>query len=37
LDTGGPYPSDPTTMTYMKARRPLWPLDPNPLLAANAD
>ena len=37
LDTGGPYPSDPTKMTYRKARRPLWPLDPNPLLAANAD
>ncbi|WP_108660212.1 M81 family metallopeptidase [Acuticoccus kandeliae] len=32
LDTGGPYPSDPTKVVYRKARRPLSPLDPNPLL-----
>ncbi|MCF3934590.1 M81 family metallopeptidase [Acuticoccus sp. M5D2P5] len=32
LDTGGPYPADPTKVTYAKARRPLFPLDPNPLL-----
>ncbi len=30
LDTGGPYPADPTKVTYTKARRPLWPLDPLP-------
>jgi microcystin degradation protein MlrC len=32
LDTGGPYPSDPRAVTYVKARRPLSPLDPNPWL-----
>jgi microcystin degradation protein MlrC len=30
LDTGGPYPSDPTKVTYSKVRRPLSPLDPYP-------
>jgi microcystin degradation protein MlrC len=32
LDTGGPYPSDPTKVTYTKVRRPLAPLDPCPWL-----
>jgi microcystin degradation protein MlrC len=32
LDTGGPYPSDPTKVTYTKVRRPLAPLDPHPWL-----
>ncbi|MBS7700925.1 MULTISPECIES: M81 family metallopeptidase [unclassified Chelatococcus] len=32
LDTGGPYPSDTRMIPYKKARRPLAPLDPNPLL-----
>ncbi len=32
LDTGGPYPSDPTKVTYNKVRRPLAPLDPHPWL-----
>jgi microcystin degradation protein MlrC len=32
LDTGGPYPSDPLKIHYVKARRPLAPLDPNPWL-----
>ncbi len=36
LDTGGPYPSDPLRVTYTKLRRPMAPLDPNPLLAAPA-
>ena len=30
LDTGGPYPFDPTRQVFRKARRPLWPLDPHP-------
>jgi microcystin degradation protein MlrC len=30
LDTGGPYPSDPTKVAYTKVRRPLSPLDPHP-------
>lgn len=30
LDTGGPYPFDPTRQVFHKARRPLWPLDPHP-------
>lgn len=30
LDTGGPYPFDPTRQLFRKARRPLWPLDPHP-------
>jgi microcystin degradation protein MlrC len=30
LDTGGPYPSDPTKVRYEKVRRPLAPLDPHP-------
>ncbi|MCL4187138.1 MAG: M81 family metallopeptidase [Rhodobacteraceae bacterium] len=30
LDTGGPYPYDPRRVTYRRARRPLWPLDPHP-------
>jgi microcystin degradation protein MlrC len=32
LDTGGPYPSDPSKVTYTKVRRPLAPLDPHPWL-----
>ena len=32
LDTGGPYPSDPRRIPYVKARRPPAPLDPNPWL-----
>ncbi len=32
LDTGGPYPSDPTKVSYRKVRRPLAPLDPHPWL-----
>ncbi len=27
LDTGGPYPSDPSKIPYTKIRRPIWPLD----------
>jgi microcystin degradation protein MlrC len=30
LDTGGPFPSDPTRVTYKKVRRPLAPLDGQP-------
>jgi microcystin degradation protein MlrC len=32
LDTGGPYPSDLTKVTFTKVRRPLAPLDPHPWL-----
>jgi microcystin degradation protein MlrC len=32
LDTGGPFPSDITKVKWVKARRPLSPLDPNPWL-----
>lgn len=32
LDTGGPYPGDITRLTFHKLRRPIAPLDPNPLL-----
>ena len=28
LDTGGPFPPDPTRVTYAKVRRPIAPLDP---------
>ncbi len=28
LDTGGPFPPDPTRVTYKKVRRPIAPLDP---------
>jgi microcystin degradation protein MlrC len=30
LDTGGPFPSDPTKVHYEKVRRPLAPVDPHP-------
>jgi microcystin degradation protein MlrC len=30
LDTGGPFPPDPTRVTYHKVRRPIAPLDPRP-------
>ena len=33
LNTGGPYPFDATKIPYKKVRRPIWPLDPNPVLA----
>jgi microcystin degradation protein MlrC len=32
VDCGGPYPPDPKTIPYRKIRRPIAPLDPNPLL-----
>lgn len=32
LDTGGPFPSDPSKIAYTKLRRPIFPLDPNPWL-----
>lgn len=32
LDTGGPYPGDITKLAFRKLRRPIAPLDPNPLL-----
>ena len=28
LDTGGPFPPDPTRVTYRRVRRPVVPLDP---------
>jgi len=31
LDTGGPFPPDPTRVTYRRVRRPIVPLDPDPL------
>jgi microcystin degradation protein MlrC len=34
LDTGGPFPPDPTRVTYHKVRRPIAPLDPLELTAA---
>ncbi len=34
LDTGGPYPGDITRLPFRKLRRPIAPLDPNPLLQA---
>lgn len=34
LDTGGPYPSDVRNLTFHKLRRPIAPLDPNPLLSS---
>jgi microcystin degradation protein MlrC len=34
LDTGGPYPGDITKLQFHKLRRPIAPLDPNPLLQA---
>ena len=30
LDTGGPFPPDPTRVTYKRVRRPIAPLDANP-------
>ena len=30
LDTGGPFPPDPTRVTYARVRRPIAPLDPDP-------
>lgn len=33
LNSGGPYPYDPTKVTYHKVRRPIAPLDPKPWLA----
>jgi microcystin degradation protein MlrC len=36
VDCGGPYPPDPTRIPYTKIRRPIAPLDPNPLLAVSA-
>ncbi|MBM3613485.1 MAG: M81 family metallopeptidase, partial [Alphaproteobacteria bacterium] len=30
LDTGGPFPPDPTRVTYTRVRRPIAPLDPDP-------
>jgi microcystin degradation protein MlrC len=33
VDCGGPYPPDPAKIPYTKIRRPIAPLDPNPLLA----
>jgi microcystin degradation protein MlrC len=35
LDCGGPYPADPRAIPYRKIRRPIAPLDPNPVLAGN--
>lgn len=32
VDCGGPYPPDPAKIPYRKVRRPIAPLDPNPLL-----
>jgi microcystin degradation protein MlrC len=32
LDTGGPFPPDPTRVTYTRVRRPIAPLDPDPVL-----
>ena len=32
LDTGGPFPPDPTRVTYTRVRRPIAPLDPDPPL-----
>jgi microcystin degradation protein MlrC len=32
LDTGGPFPPDPTRVTYTRVRRPIVPLDPDPVL-----
>jgi microcystin degradation protein MlrC len=32
VDCGGPYPPDPAKIPYRKIRRPIAPLDPNPLL-----
>jgi microcystin degradation protein MlrC len=37
LDTGGPFPHDPRTTPYTRVRRPLAPLDPNPLLAGEPE
>jgi microcystin degradation protein MlrC len=31
VDCGGPYPPDPAKIPYRKIRRPIAPLDPNPL------
>jgi microcystin degradation protein MlrC len=36
LDCGGPYPPDPKAIPYTKIRRPIAPLDANPVLAAIA-
>ncbi|MFY7963185.1 MAG: M81 family metallopeptidase [Elsteraceae bacterium] len=30
LDTGGPFPYDPSKVTYQRVRRPIAPLDANP-------
>ncbi len=30
LDSFGPFPPDPTTVTYRRVRRPIAPLDPDP-------
>jgi microcystin degradation protein MlrC len=32
LDTGGPFPPDPTRVTYTRVRRPIAPIDPDPVL-----
>jgi len=32
VDCGGPYPPDPTKISYTKIRRPISPLDANPWL-----
>ncbi|HEY0418877.1 MAG TPA: MlrC C-terminal domain-containing protein, partial [Acetobacteraceae bacterium] len=33
VDCGGPYPPDPARIPYTRIRRPIAPLDPNPVLA----
>ncbi len=33
VDSGGPYPPDPRRVTYNKLRRPIAPLDPEPIAA----
>jgi microcystin degradation protein MlrC len=33
LDCGGPFPHDPLKQTWRRVRRPIAPLDPNPLVA----
>ncbi len=34
LDTGGPFPPDPTRVTYKRVRRPIAPLDADPWLVS---
>ncbi len=33
VDSGGPYPPDPRRVSYTKLRRPIAPLDPEPIAA----